>query len=379
MKIGLLSWILDRQRTGIDTYLYNIVMEMINQDHADKISLIHYKKSDDIIYSMVNDVIVDSIYFNPVIPIINPIKLSNAIKETGIDVLHLPSHMVLQINPFLINSDVKKILTIHDLIPIIFSKNLPLLYKLWGPSLKLIKNRTDQIITDSKNSKNDCIKYLGIPEDKIDVIYLGPDKQFKPLKNKDTIREDLKNKYDIDTRFILYVGTVELRKNIQLLIKSFYKLLNKGLKIKLVLIGNLGHGFKEISDIINDLDISKEVIFLGYVPMDDLIKFYNATDLFVFPSFYEGFGLPPLEAMACGCPVITSNTSSLPEVVGDAGIMVDPHDIDDLTDKIYQIMTDEGLRADLGRKCLDRAKLFSWADTANETWKVYEKVLNRSK
>ncbi len=91
MKIGLLSWILDRQRTGIDTYLYNIVMEMINQGHADKISLIHYKKSDDIIYSMVNDVIVDTIHFNPIVPIVNPVKLSNAVKETGIDILHLPS------------------------------------------------------------------------------------------------------------------------------------------------------------------------------------------------------------------------------------------------------------------------------------------------
>ncbi len=286
--------------------------------------------------------------------------------------------MVLQINPYLINKDVKKILTVHDLIPIIFSKNLPLLYKLWGPSLKLIKNRTDHIITDSKNSKNDCIKYLGIPEDKIDVIYLGPDKRFRPLKNKDTIREYLKNKYDIDMPFILYVGTVELRKNIQLLIKSFYKLLNKGLKIKLVLIGNLGHGFKEISETINDLGISKEVIFLGYVPMDDLIKFYNATELFVFPSFYEGFGLPPLEAMACGCPVITSNTSSLPEVVGDAGIMVDPYDIEDLSDKMYQIMTDEGFREYLGDECYNRSKKFSWDETARETWKIYETVLNRS-
>lgn len=374
MRIGLLSWILDRQRTGIDNYLYNIVEEMIKAGNAEKISLIHFKKSNDEIYTKVNDVVIGSLPFY----LINPIKLSRAIKETQIDVFHLPSHMIPQISPFFLNSSVKKVLTIHDLIPILFPKNLPLYYKLWGPTLKFIKNRQDYIITDSENTKYDCINYLKIPENKIEVIPLAPDKHFKLIKNKDSIKDELKTKYGIKSPFILYVGTVEIRKNIPLLIKSFYKLLNKGLKLKLVLIGIHGHGFNQILNIIQKLGISEEVISLGYVPLNDLINFYNVADLFVFPSFYEGFGLPPLEAMACGCPVITSNTSSLPEVVDDAGFMADPYDLDDLTHKMYQILTNESLRNDLCNKSLNQAKKFSWEKTAMKTWKIYEKVLDKS-
>ena len=372
MKLGILSWILDRRRTGIDNYLYSIVNEMIKEGNNEEISLIHFKKSDDEIYTKVNDVIIGSLPFN----LINPINLSKAVKETQIDVLHLPSHMMPQIGPFFVNSRVKKVLTIHDLIPILFHRNLPLFYKLWGPTLKFIKNRADYIITDSENTKNDCINHLKIPEDKIEVIPLAPDNHFKLIKNKDSIKEELKIKYGINTPFILYVGTVEIRKNIPLLIKSFYKLLNKGLEFKLVLIGIQGHGFNEIAAVIKKLGISKEVISLGYVPLDDLIKFYNVADLFVFPSFYEGFGLPPLEAMACGCPVVTSNASSLPEVVGDAGVMVDPHDFHALTNAMYHILTNESLKNDLCNKSLNQAKKFSWDKTANETWKIYEKVLD---
>ena len=277
MRVGLFSRILDRQRTGIDNYLYNITQEMIKAGNAEEISLIHFKKSEDEIYTKVNDVIIDSLPFN----LINPINWSKAIKENKIDVIHLPSHMMPQISPFFLNSNVKKVLTIHDLIPVLF-KNMPLLYKLWGPTLKFIKDKPDYIITDSENTKNDCITHLGIPKNKIRVIPLAADERFKLLKNKSIIKEELKIKYNISTPFILYVGTVELRKNIPLLIKSFYKLLNKGLKFKLVLIGGQGYGFNEILNIIKKLDISNEILLIGYVPFIDLIKFYNSADSFCF-------------------------------------------------------------------------------------------------
>ena len=122
------------------------------------------------------------------------------------------------------------------------------------------------------------------------------------------------------------------------------------------------------------LGLEREVIFAGYVDEDELPAWYNAADLFVYPSLYEGFGLPPLEAMACGCPVITSNTSSLPEVVGDAGIMVDPHDVDALADAMERVLTDESLREDMRRRGLERAKRFSWQRSAREMWDIYEEV-----
>jgi len=147
-----------------------------------------------------------------------------------------------------------------------------------------------------------------------------------------------------------------------------------GVKSKLILIGSLGYGSEEILKTVEELGLSKHVIFLGYVPDQDLIKFYNTADLFVFPSLYEGFGLPPLEAMACGCPVITSNTSSLPEVVGNAGFTLDPVDYDSFAEAMYQILTSETLKNEMRDKSLERAKMFTWDKTASETWKVYEQV-----
>ncbi len=375
MKVGLLSWILDRQRTGIDNYLYNIVEEMIKCDKGKNISLIHYKKSDDEIYTKINNIIVPTLHsrFNL------PLGLPKAIENAEIDVFHLPSHWPTQITPFFSNLKVKKVLTIHDLIPILFKKDLPQIYKLWKPTLKLITNKIDFIITDSESTKRDCIKFLKIPENKIRVIYLAANQNYKSLDNNNQLQNVIRCKYNISCPFILYVGNVELRKNVILLIKSFYKLKKKGITHKLVLIGALKFGYGKISNLVEELGLKNDIIFFGYVPNEDLVKFYNIADLFVYPSLYEGFGLPPLEAMACGCPIITSNTYSLPEVVGDAGFMVDPYDFDDLANKIYQILTNECLKEELSSKSLNRAKMFSWNKTASQTWDVYEEVYDRSK
>ena len=207
MKIGILSWILDRQRTGIDNYLYNIVEEMVKCGKGQDITLFHYKKSNDIIYSKINDSIV------PTLPLrFNiPIGLTRAIKDAEIDIFHLPSHWPTQITPLFRNINVKIVLTIHDLIPILFQNNLPQVYKLWKPTLKLISKKTDFIIADSENTKKDIINYLKIPEEKIRVIYLAADEKYKFLNNTG-LKEELKSKYNIESPFILYVGTVRIKK-----------------------------------------------------------------------------------------------------------------------------------------------------------------------
>ena len=369
-KIGFLSWILDIQRTGINNYLYNLVNEMKSADSTREISLIHFKKSNDPIYKKVNDIVINSFPYNT----INPLSLSRSIKELELDVLHLPSHMFPQVSPFYMNNDVKKVLTVHDLIPFIITEKLPFFYKFWVSTLKLIKNRPDFIITDSKNSKKDLIHYLKIPEEKIRVINLAPNKNFRFLINQSDVKDELKHRYYIDFPFLLYVGHVEIRKNITFLIRSYNQLLKKGINSKLVIIGKPGYGFEEISQTVESLGISQHVIFLGYVPDDDMVKFYNAAELFVFPSLYEGFGLPPLEAMACGSPVITSNTSSLPEVVGNAGFTLDPTDIHAFADAMYEILTNDSLRTEMHIKSLKQAKKFSWEKTADETWKLYDEI-----
>lgn len=372
MRIGLLSWILDRERTGVASYLYSIVEEMIKESKNNQISLIHYEKNNDELYSKVNNVIIPSLHSGSTLPLG---LLTKAIKDSEIDVFHLPSHWPVHIAPFFCNPSVKKVLTVHDIIPILFN-NLPFVYRFWGPTLKLIKNRADCVIVDSENTKVDCMKYLKIPEERIKVIYLAADEKFRVIKNKTTIKDELKLRYNVQYPFILYVGNVEVRKNVSALIKSFYKLKKRGIAHKLVLIGARTFGYKKIYELVLELGLSNEVIFTGYVSNEDLVKFYNTADLFVFPSLYEGFRLPPLEAMVSSCPIITSNTSSLPEVVGDAGVMVDPQDFDLLANEIYHLLTNDNLRQELGRKGLERSKMFSWEKTARETWKVYEDVWN---
>jgi glycosyltransferase involved in cell wall biosynthesis len=372
MNVGILSWMIDRKRTGVNNYLYNLIKNMIKNGKADEISLIHYEKSEDPIYSQVKDIII------PEIPLklTSAIGIPQAVKNADIDILHVPVHWYNQITPFLFNREIKKVLTIHDLTPILFPEmhtretNLT-----WKSSLKFIKNRTNIVICDSVSTKNDCMKLLKIPEKRLKVIPLSADEQYKPIKNKEHIRDELKREYNIDYPFILFVGTLEKRKNVPILLKSFYKLKKSKLNHKLVIVGGKGWKYTRIFDLIEGLNLENDVIFTDYVSDEYLVKLYNAADLFVYPSLYEGFGLPPLEAMACGCPVITSNTSSLPEVVGDAGVMVDPNDIDSLTESMIKILTDNEYREEMGRKSLERAHMFSWKKTAEETWDVYKEVL----
>jgi glycosyltransferase involved in cell wall biosynthesis len=226
------------------------------------------------------------------------------------------------------------------------------------------------IISISHHTKYDMLKHFKIPEDKIKVIHLAANECYKPLKEDEIYK--INEKYSLNHPYILYVGGLEPKKNIPTLLKAFYKLKKHDVNHKLVITGEKRWNYKSIFETIDKLNLQKEVIFTGYIPDEDLPALYNAADLFVYPSLYEGFGLPPLEAMACGTPVITSNTSSLPEVVGDAGIMVNPYDIDELTNKMYKVLTNEGLTEELSKKGLERAKLFSWKKCAEETLNTYK-------
>lgn len=374
MNIGMLSWVIDEKRTGIGNYAHNLIKNLIKFKKYGNISLIHYNKTQDTIYDNVNDIVIPKIA--PLLT--NLIGMPYAINKADIDILHAPSHGYMQTSSFFFNGGVKKILTIHDLTPLLFPEthSKETLF-FWNSTLKLIKNRADIIIVDSKNTKNDCIMHLGISDERIKVVHLAADSKYKPINNKENIEKELKNKYNLKFPFILYVGTLERRKNISTLIKAFYKLKKNSVKHKLVIAGGKGWKYNEIFETIDKLGLKNDVIFTGYVPDEDLVKLYNAADLFVYPSLYEGFGLPPLEAMACGCPVITSNASSLPEVVGNAGIMVDPYNFDILYEKICEVLSNNGFRDELRKKSLNRAKLFSWEKTAEETCKIYEEVLNR--
>ena len=270
-----------------------------------------------------------------------------------------------------------RIITVHDIIHYVFPETKIHYFLSKHVLYRGLRTCTNTFfITISNFTKRDLIKYFKIPEDKVKVIYLGVDHEiYKPLPYNEINK--IKQKYNLTSPFILYVGSDHPRKNISTLVKSIYKLKKKYKldNVKLVKVGAERHRYrKHIINLIKGLNLEKNIIFIDNVPEKDLAGLYNAADLFVYPSLYEGFGLPPLEAMACGTPVITSTTTSLPEVVGNAGIMIDPYDVDGLAKAMYEVLTNDGLREELRKKGLKRAKLFSWRKTAKETLKVYEEV-----
>jgi len=226
-----------------------------------------------------------------------------------------------------------------------------------------------RIITISQSSKNDIIKYYKIPADKINVVHLG----LKELA-MDSSTTSL-DSFGVKGKFILFVGTLQPRKNITKLIES-YSLLPQKIKseYQLVIIGKKGWLYDEILSAPKKFDVMERVLFLDYVSDRDLPSFYKKASVYVLPSLYEGFGLPVLEAMRYGCPVVTSNVSSLPEAGGDAAIYVDPNDEKDIGDKILSVLTDDDLRKSMIEKGNVHYKKFTWEKAANEVLKVVEQA-----
>lgn len=250
------------------------------------------------------------------------------------------------------------IITVHDIIPFIYRQGIRSF--LSRRSIKYCRY-AKIIIADSEHTKKDLIKYLKIAPNKIKVIYLGVNhKVFRPLKIKSSISKQI----------MLHVGTEEPRKNIALIISSFYELRKKFKNLHLIRVGNPS---KPIARLIKRLNLSKYVKYMICSTEEQLANIYNIADVFVFPSTYEGFGLPPLEAMACGCPVISSNKTSLPEIVGNSALVIEPNK-QNLCRAVSKVLTDKKLRKELIRKGLKQAKKFTWEKCAKETLKVYQKV-----
>ena len=228
-------------------------------------------------------------------------------------------------------------------------------------ALKKSCKRADKIITISEFSKGEIIRYLGISEDKIVVMPCGVDfSKYHPNYTESEI-QIVKKKYHIQDDYLLYLGTLEPRKNITRLIEAYAQLKATNTKLpKLVLAGRKGWMYDSIFAIVKELQLEDDVIFTGYIEAKEAPILMKGSLAFLFPSLYEGFGMPPLEAMACGTPVLVSNTASLPEVVGEAGVYVDPMSIESIREGMKYLMGSEGIRSDLSSRGLERARLFSW-------------------
>jgi len=293
-----------------------------------------------------------------------------ALVREGVTLFHAP-HYVL---PPLVRCT--SVVTIHDCIHLMFPQYLPnrFAYLYARSSIRLAARRATRIMTVSESSKRDILKFVDTEPDKIDVIYNAYDDRFAiDPREEDVVR--VRERYQLESEFVLYAGNVKPHKNLERLIDAFHLVRKRGLEqLKLVLIGDEISKYTALRRAVHHHQLHKYVRFLGYLPEETLAVMYRLAGVFVFPSLYEGFGLPPLEAMASGTPVVTSNVSSLPEVAGDAALLVDPYDPGAIADAIYQVLTDERLRRDLRRKGVARAGMFSWEQSVRRIRAIYGEV-----
>ncbi|QQS46916.1 MAG: glycosyltransferase family 4 protein [Acidobacteriota bacterium] len=242
--------------------------------------------------------------------------------------------------------------------------------------LPIMIRRATMIISPSEWTKQEIIRYLGTRPEKIRVIHEGAREKMRPLPEAE-IRGVLE-KHGIHSQYLLYVGTIEPRKNLVTLIRAYHELLRETPhRPRLVLCGGRGWLEDEVFKLVEELKLQDEVRFTGYVDDADLPALYSGAEAFIYPSVYEGFGLPPLEAMACGTPVITSNVSSLPEVVGGAGLLHDPQDHRALTRHIATLLGDRSASEKLERAGIEQASRFSWERAARETQALYDEVFEK--
>ena len=289
------------------------------------------------------------------------------------DVFHAP-HYVL---PLAVRC--RSVVTIHDCIHLMFPQYLPnkAAYAYARTSMWAAVKRSDCILTVSEASKRDILHFFNVAPEKIVVVYNAIDDHFWLTPPEDEVAR-VRERYQLDHQFVLYVGNIKPHKNLVRLIEAFDELRRTGLEdLKLLIIGDEISKLPALRRAVHGHKLHKHVRFLGYVSDGTLRILYRLASAFVFPSLYEGFGLPPLEAMASGTPVVTSNQSSLPEVTGDAAVLVDPYDVGSIVDGMRRVLTDTVLADDLRRRGPERAREFSWARSVEKTRQVYEAVGRR--
>jgi len=297
-------------------------------------------------------------------------QLSLFLKVRGVDVFHFPHYNI----PILYKD--KYVSTVHDLIHLIFPEHLPskLAYLYAKNMFRALAKNSEKVITVSENTKNDLIKYTDISPYKIKVIYEGVDPTFRRL-DEETL-DFTRFKYNLHKPFILFVGTLKPHKNVIGMLNAYLHLKRSGkIEEQLVIVGRQDKKAKQINNFLESLGPEDGIRYLGGIPHDDMPRIYNLAKMLLFVSFYEGFGLPPLEAMACGVPCLCSNAASIPEVVGDAALLIDPHSEEEISDGIYKLVQNDSLRKELVCNGFERIKLFNWNDTAKKTLEVYEEVL----
>lgn len=384
MLIGIdIRTLMDARYSGVSEYTLNLIKEILKLDNHNEYRFFYNSFGNCPNIPEFNAKNVKLVKYN------YPNKLLNYLlfkffnypkidKELGVDVFFMP-----HINFIGLSSGSKSLITVHDLSFLRNPEFFSLRKNFWHNMINVSKllKKFKQIIAISENTKRDIIELCGISPDKIKVIYSGIGQEYKQIINPNLVEEEklkeIKQKYNLPDKFILYLGTIEPRKNIEGIIKAYNQLRidNSELEdVKLIIVG--GKGWKS-KNIYKEWDLSEykdDIKFLDYISSENKVYLYNLASVFLYPSFYEGFGFPPLEAMACGTPVIASYSSSLPEVIGDAGLLVDPYNITEIANALKQILLNKDLSDKLIKKGLEQAKQFSWIKTAREYLEVFSRL-----
>ncbi|MDD4953548.1 MAG: glycosyltransferase family 1 protein [Candidatus Omnitrophica bacterium] len=372
MRIGIDARFIQGPNTGVTNYLVNLIkaLERIDRDNDYTLFLSDPDYAGRLRQGSRFKVIVkeaSALFWKNV-------WLPKQARKLKIDVMHFPAYTC----PFV---KVKNsVVTVHDLVhkvnPRWFSLRELILI---GLPITIAIRKAAKIIAVSESTKRDIMKFYGVKEDKIAVTLEAADSTFRPINDQAAL-EDIRSKYKLGINFILYVGVLFKRRNIQRLIEAFLLMQkDKELPGYQLVIAGPGKDYFDLQGLLDRYKLRDRVSYLGYVDQQDLPLLYNAASFFVYPSLYEGFGLPVLEAMSCGKAVITSNVSSLPEITGEAGILIDPYSTEELYQAMRRLGQDNGLRERLGDLALERSRNFSWEKMARQTLEVYQQAAGNRK
>ncbi len=355
---------------GIGTYIRNILSGLARLDRETEY-IVLCRPSD---VELVSELGVN---FRPVPETARPYSIAEQISipislvRERVHLLHEP-HYVL---PPAVRC--RAVVTIHDCIHLRFPQYLPnqFAHAYARSSLWVATHRASRVLTVSEASRRDILKYFNVPASKVDVIYNGMDERLEEAPTDEEM-QNVRERYQLNDPFVLYAGNIKPHKNLERLIEAFHALRRDGLEhVKLLIIGDEISKYATLRRAVHRHKLHKHVRFLGFVSDKTLACLYRLAGVFVFPSLYEGFGLPPLEAMASGTPVITSNVSSLPEVVGDAALLIDPYDAGAIAAAMRRVLTEPALAADMRARGLERVTHFSWDRSVRRIRQIYDEVL----
>jgi glycosyltransferase involved in cell wall biosynthesis len=369
MRIGLDARLVFYHQAGIGQYILRLTRALAALDRENEYFLFQSRKDSSRLVDAPN--FHRRVLWTPSHYRFERLTMTAEMLPHSLDVFHSPDF----IPPHRLRAP--NVITVHDLAFLLYPRFLtPEAARYYG-QIDHASRSAAHIIAVSQSTKRDVTRLLGVPEDKVTVIYEAAHSTPQPILPEEA-RAHVKTKYGIEGDFILFVSTIEPRKNLPTLLAAYSKLRESyQTTAQLIVAGHKGWLTEEVDQAMDKYKLHHQVCFLGSVPTAELAYLYHAARVFALPSFYEGFGLPPLEAMASGTPVIVSNVSSLPEVVGDAGLLLDPNDVDAWAVALQRVLTDNALHAELSAKGLKRAANFSWERAARETLDVYKKVAGK--